>query len=444
MKATRIEHEIIREGINDEEDYERTEEELFSKVMRSGQPKSTYYRPPQKQVRRKNMETEKRMDKRDIHPEAIGLPEWRQEAFTKVKSTSQEKDEVFDRKSSIDNSKIMLERNDINELEEFGENVTKTHSVDNCEIKEDPTIPETNLKPKNDIESTPDNNKNTPIRSKTSVQKRKDAIKFIETHSREEIKQNFMDFSNCLNPVIVPNSIQPESTNSSADLSSNSFTNLDLFIGSKSVPDLESSSRIERNTAESTKIESKYSSIKITEDWDFETNDKSEPPKIQSENTSFSEQSSVQSQVTPIHTHTFSRDSQDSGVLDSESDSTNVTSESENPKSSTLNPQAEEFRFDMSKLSDVILQDPGYMRTAAHKKNSGAPKYPKQPNASMRGRGNLGGNNTRGDRSKKPTSDISLPPGGMGKGKSYNDPSTSIVGPPGYSMPKRNGSKRGR
>ena len=461
LKAARIENEIIREGQHDEEDYDRTEEELFSKVVRPNKP--NYYRPV-KQMKRK--EFERKTDKRDVHPEAVGLPEWRQSAFSKFKSKSKDKDEHIDEiQTEKTTSKQSGQQND--------EETTETmilQSIDTIPSPDlhTPSKEQVNISINKTELDTSTNQERTPSsRNKTSVQKKKDAIEYIESHSREEIKQNFISFSHDLTPRIstIAKTSQ-DSSNSNADLTSNSYSNLNIFTApvSKSVPNLESNStdtiRSQATTTEPAMYsvvtrDSTQSGIEISENWELETTDVCGQSQIKYDQT-FSEHSTVQSQLTPQHSHTLSHDSQDSGVLDSEylpsaeSDTNNITSESENCKQqqqqqqqqgSTLNPQAEEFRFDMSKLSDSILSDPGYLRSL---RRGTSQKYVKQPNASMRGRGNNSSTSQRGDRagtgySKK--QEMTSPGGVGGKPKGYTD---SIIGPTGQVMPKRGSRKAGR
>ena len=467
MKAARIENEIIREGQHDEEDYDRTEEELFSKVMR---PNKLNYHRTGKQMKRK--EFERKTDKREVHPEAVGLPEWRQAAFSKFKSTAKEKDEQTE---EIQTEKTTSKQTGKQESEE---NTEKTTLKTVESIPPSSPIPDTHtpskeqeniLFNKTELDSSTNQERTPSARNKTSVQKKKDAIEYIESHSREEIKKNFISFSQDLTPRIstIAKTSQ-ESTNSNADLTSNSYSNLEIFTApvSKSVPNLESNSNDKiRCQAATTKPDMMYSvvtrdtasaGIEVSENWELETTDACGQTQIKYEQTC-SEHSSVQSQLTPQHSHTLSHDSQDSGVLDSEyppsteSDTNNITSESENCKQqqqqqqgSTLNPQAEEFRFDMSKLSDSILSDPGYLRSL---KKGTSQKYSKQPNASMRGRGNIGANSSqRGDRvgsgigyNKK--QEMTSPGGVGGKSRGYAD---SIVGPTGQVLAKRGSRKSGR
>ena len=461
LKATRIEHEIIREGQHDEEDYDRSEEELFSKVMRPN--KANYYRPG-KPIRRK--EFDRKTDKRDVHPEAVGLPEWRQAAFSKFKTTSKDKDEHTD---DVQIEKTPSKQTSKQKTEEITEkSILQSTETPTTEIHT-PTKEQDNiLIPKTELDTSTNQEKTQTTRNKTSVQKKKDAIDYIESHSREEIKQNFISFSHDLTPRIstIAKTSQ-EGTNSNTDLTSNSYSNLELFSApvSKSVPNLESNSNDTIRGKATTTQPAMYSvvardttpsSVEIGENWELETVDNCGQSQLKYEQTC-SEHSSVHSQLTPQHSHTLSRDSQDSGVLDSEyppsteSDTNNITSESENCKQqqqqqqqqqgSTLNPQAEEFRYDMSKLSDSILSDPGYLRSL---KKGTSQKYSKQPNASMRGRGNSAANSSmRGDRT---TSGVGYnkkqeitSPGGMGGKPKYAD---SIVGPTGQVLPKR-GSRKG-
>ncbi|KAI6647613.1 PAB1-binding protein 1 [Oopsacas minuta] len=420
LKATRMENEILREGQHDEEDYERSEEDLFSKVLRPGNKQNYYRGGSQKQKNRK--EFDRKPDKKNIHPEALDLPEWRQTAFTKLKNNQSE--------STIQHVK---QPKCEDKPEKFDTPVSEEISDNSIEVENQLNRTQFDV-----VDIAP-----SAGRNKTSIQKKKDAIEYIESHSREEIKQNFISFSHDLTPRISTIAkIPQESTNSNADLTSNSYHNLEIFLASKSVPNLESNSIKGEVTIENNNMTS--SSIGVSEDWESETADKFALE-------SASEQSSIQSQLTPIHTHTHSHDSQDSGVLDSEyppsteSDNYNHTdNDLYKQGSSTLNPQAEEFRFDMSKLSDVILQDPAYIRSM---RKGGSQKYAKQPNASMRGRGNsvvpsqrsgTGTSSAPPTFSKKPE----IPsPGSGGKGKGYTE---SIVGPTGYSTQKRGNRKSGR
>ena len=417
-----MEHEIIREGQHDEENYDRSEEDLFSKVIRPGNNKQNYYRG-QKHNRIGKKEFERKTDKREIHPEAMGLPEWRQTAFSKLNSNSDDSDVTVRQPLPT----------------KPGENrvlVQEEVAVLSEEINDQPCNIETQLNRTETDTNTSTNNEKTPsARNKSSIQKKKEAIDYIETHSREEIKQNFISFSHDLTPRISTIAKSNQGNASiNTDLTSNSCTNFDISASSsKSFPNFES---LKTDVS---------SSIEASEDWDLETTD-----KVVSENTS--EHSSIHSQLTPTHSHTQSHDSQDSAVIDSEyppstgSDTNNELCKQQQQGSSTLNPQAEEFRFDMSKLSDVILQDPAYLRML---RKGGSQKYSKQPNASMRGRGNaMTPNEQRGERpstgggmggfNKKP--DVPSP-GSVAKGRGSNE---SIVGPTGYSAQKRGSRKGGR
>ena len=417
-----MEHEIIREGQHDEEDYDRSEEDLFSKVARPGN-KQNYHRP-QKHNRTGKKEFER--NKREIHPEAIGLPEWRQTAFAKINSNSDDSDIIV--------QQAIVKTKPVEQPIQTQDEV----SVVSEEINDQSSDVDAQLNPTEVDINTSITEKTPSARNKSSVQKKKDAIDYIESHSREEIKKNFISFSHDLTPRICTIAKSNQTTlNANADLTSNSCTNFDILSAStsKSIPSFQ------------TLMADTSSSIEPSEDWDLETAD-----KVMSENTS--EHSSIHSQLTPTHSHTQSHDSQDSGVLDSEyppsteSDNNNeLCKQQQKQGSSTLNPQAEEFRFDMSKLSDVILQDPAYLRML---RKGGSQKYSKQPNASMRGRGNaVTASQQRGERpstssggmggfSKKP--DIPSP-GSVAKGRGSNE---SIVGPTGYSTQKRGSRKGGR
>ena len=422
LKASRMEHEIIREGQHDEEDYDRSEEDLFSKVLRPGNKYNCFRGQKHNRIGKK--EFERKTDKLEIHPEAAGLPEWRQTAFTKLNSNS-------------DDSDVTVRLSANTKPEEKPAYVQDEVPVLSDEISELPCDTDTSLN-QTEMDANTSITERTPsARNRSSVQKKKEAIDYIETHSREEIKQNFISFSHDLTPRIctIAKSNQGNA-NTNTDLNSNSCTNFDILYPKPS-PDSEN-------------LKTHVSSIEATENWDLETAD-----RTMSGNTS--EHSSIHSQLTPTHSHTQSHDSQDSGVLDSEyppsteSDNNELCKQKQQQQqqqqgSSTLNPQAEEFRFDMSKLSDVILQDPAYLRML---RKSGSQKYPKQPNLSMRGRGNsLAPSQPRGERpstgggmggfSKKP--DIPSP-GSVAKGRGGNE---SIVGPTGYSTQKRGSRKGGR